>query len=133
MADAVVDPWTMVVQFKDVEVTLLAVVGSERFPSFLRTLDLLTGLHFKQLALELSFESFRDATRVWKACFQVADHCHKAQAIEYEEVDEAAPFKGNTLNELVVDEIGLIPVEDASPITDILTIPNEQQYLQQQS
>ena len=116
------------VHFEDAEITFLAVVGSERFPSLFAILALLTILHFKQLALKVCFQTLWDASWVREACLQMTDSCHDAKSIEDNEVNEPRLVKRNSLHEHTVDEVGFVPVEDASAITNILTIPDQRQY-----
>ena len=91
-ADAVVDPGTVVVTFKDAVTTLSAIMSTLWFPSLLLVVftDLYLLLHV--LTWKRSLHTFNYAT--WICCYTayVCDHLDEVQTILYNEEYDALVF-----------------------------------------
>ena len=109
------------VHLENTEATLTAVVRSHGFPRFL-PYALLTVLILTVLALKRSHHAFRYATRVRKRRPQMTQVRHQAKAIECDKIEETFHGQRDALDELLVDERLLMPVEDVGAIAYVLPV-----------
>ena len=88
MADAVVDPGTVMVHLEDTEIALAAVVGPRWLPCFLAQASV-TILKLDELTLERWCHSFRYTARVRYRGSQMRYDSQEAKAIENNAIEEA--------------------------------------------
>ena len=112
------------VHLKDTEATLAAVMRSERFPGLLAH-ALLAILVLSILALEWSDHALGDTARVWEGRPDVTEVGHEAKTIEGDEVEEAFHCQWNPLDELLVDQRLLVPVENVGSIPNVLSVHDQ--------
>ena len=89
MANAIVDPWAVMVHPEHTHVALRAVVGPRRLPG-LWPFAFFAIAHVLMLALKRSFHSLLDLSRVRERSSDVRDKRHHAEAVESHKVKE--PF-----------------------------------------
>ena len=124
MADAIVDPGTVMVHLEDAEIALAAVMGSRWLPGLLAQASV-TVLKFDELTLERWCHSFRYTARVRNRGSQMWYHCQEAKAIEDSTVEEAQHGQRNALDELVIDEPFVVPVENVAAVPDVLPVKDQ--------
>ena len=119
MADAVVNPWAVVVHLEDAELAFAAVMSSSGLPS-LFACALFAVLDFHVLTLERRGHAFLNAAWTAKRSSDVTEVRHYAEAIERNKVEESFCGQGNTLDELVLEMVFAVPVEDVRSVSHVL-------------
>ena len=111
------------VHLEDAKATLAAVMCSHWFPRLLpRTLNAI--LVLSVLARKRCDHAFGYASRVRKGRPDVTQVRHQAKPIERNKVEEALHCERDPLNELLVDERLLVPIENVRSVSNVLAIDN---------
>ena len=112
------------VHLEDTEVALAAVMGPWWLPGFL-TQASVTIFQLDELTLERWCHSFGYTAWVRYRGSEMGQDCHKAKAIEDSTVEEAKHGQRNALDELVIDERLIVPVENVAAVPDVLPIKDQ--------
>ena len=112
------------VHLEDAEITLAAVVSPRWLPGLLAQ-AFVTVLKLDKLALERWCHSFRYAARVCHRGSQMGNDSQEAEAIEEGAVEESQHGQRNALDELVIDETFIVPVENVAAVPNVLPIKDQ--------
>ena len=109
------------VHLEDAKATLAAVMRSYWLPGLLPSAFHAIFVLFV-LACERCDHTFGDTARVSEGGPDVTQVCHHTEPIKRDEVEETLHCEWDALNELLVNERLLVPVENVSSITNVLPI-----------
>ena len=124
MADTVIDPWAVMIHFKDAEAAFSAVMRSYWLPRLKADALLAIFVRFV-FTLERGDHSFRNSAWVSESCSEMTHVSHKAKPIECHEVEETFHSQWDSLYELLIDQRLFVPVKYVSSIADVLSIDNK--------
>ncbi len=111
MADAVVDPGTVVVHLKDADAALSAMVRADRLPGLL-VFALFAIFGHVALRDVGRLKAFGNSARVLERCSYVRSYCKRTKRVECCEIPNAPASKGNPLDELLLQIGRVVPVKD---------------------
>jgi hypothetical protein len=113
-----------VVHLEDTEPTFFAVVSSCGLPCVFATFCAVFDLH--EFTLEWCFHSLRHTSRIGGGSSEVRNDSHNTKTVKNKGMDDSTARKRNSLDKLMLQRTGVVPVEYTETVATEPTVAYQQ-------